>query len=570
MPAKFPVTALVLALGLSLALPGHSAEPAANKKPRPAASEAQEENLLPRTVFQSLLGEFALQRGDIRTGVEAWADLARRTRDPKVVARAVEVATLTRQFDLAVPLSTLWLEIEPESTRARQAQSSLLVLTGHLDELAPQLAILLKRDPGNLANNLLSLNRVLARHDDKKAVQRLVDQVAAPYDTLPEAHFAMAQAAADAGDDMRASSEIEKALLLRPDWEAAALARAQLQARHAAASAIPGLDDFVTRHPDAGTARLTLARLLIGEKRYADARQHFARLLEDNPENPDAIYAIAMLALQQGDTETGRQQLEKLLSTNFPDQSTVHFFLGQLDMERKKPDDALVHFMQVTSGRQYVAARASAAQILLQQGKPDAARELLHNTHGGSAEERTQLTLAEAQLLRDAGRASEAYDVLAQALGVQPDNPDLLYDAALTAERAGQPERLESHLQHLLSLYPDHAHALNALGYSWADRNVRLAEAYKMISRAMTLQPNDPFITDSLGWVQYRMGRLEEARITLERAYRIKADPEIAAHLGEVLWQLGHKDEAYTLLNEAARQNPGNEALAAALKKFQP
>ncbi|MDR0776682.1 MAG: tetratricopeptide repeat protein [Azonexus sp.] len=572
MHAKLPVTALALTLGLSLALPGYGAPPTAGKKPRSAAVEAQqqEEYLLPRVIFQSLLGEFALQRGETRIGVEAWADLAQRTRDPQVVARAVEVATLARQFDLAMQLSRLWLEIEPESTRARQAQSSLLVVTGRLDELAPQVAVLLERDPDNIANNLLHLNRMLARHSDKKAVQRLVDQLAAPYASLPEAHFAMAQAAANAGDELRASTEMEKALLLRPDWEAAALARAQLQARHSTASAISGLEDFVTRHPGAGEARLALARLLIGEKRYDDARQHFDRLLKDNPDNPAVIYPIAMLALQQGDAQTGRQQLEKLLGTNFPDQSMLHFFLGQLDQEQKKPDAALAHFMQVTTGNQVVAARARAAQILLQQGKPEEARELLHNTRGGSAEERTQLTLAEAQLLRDAGRLGEAYEVLAQALVAQPDNPDLLYDAALTAERAGKPELLESHLQHLLRLQPDHAHALNALGYSWADRNQRLPEAYELIARAVALQPDDPFIADSLGWVQYRLGRLEEALATLERAYGIKADPEIAAHLGEVLWQLDRKDEAKKLLADAIRQHPDSEVLAAAIKKLQP
>jgi tetratricopeptide (TPR) repeat protein len=531
--------------------------------------QQQEENLLPRTVFQSLVGEFALQRGDARTGVEAWTDLARRTRDPQVVARAVEVATLTRQFDLAAQLTRLWLEIEPDSLRARQAQSSLLVLAGKLDELAPQLATLLERDPGNIANNLLHLNRMLAQHSDKKAVQRLVDRLAEPYASLPEAHFAMAHAAANAGDDLRASTEMGKSLLLRPDWEAAALSRAQLQARRSAASAIAGLEEFVTRNPAASDARLTLARLLIGEKRYDDARQHFTRLLNDNPENPDVIYPVAMLALQQGDTQTGRQQLEKLLDTHFPDQSALHFFLGQLDQEQKKPEAALAHFMQVTSGNQYIPARARAAQILLQQGKPDEARELLHNTRGGSAEERTQLTLAEAQLLRDANRHGDAYGVLAEALKVQPDNADLLYDAALTAEHNGRSDLLESHLQHLLSLHPDHAHALNALGYSWAEHNRRLPEAYELIARAVALQPDDPFITDSLGWVQYRLSRLEEARATLERAYGIKADPEIAAHLGEVLWRLGRKDEARKLLTDAAREHPGNAVIAATIKKLQ-
>lgn len=565
MPAKFSASALTLALGLSLALPGLAAAPGKGEKPAAAS-----ENLLARTVFFSLLGDLALQRGDTRLAVDAWSDLAKRTRDPAALARAVEVAGFARQYERALELTGIWLEVEPDSTRARQTQSSLLVLANRLEELAPQLAILLERDKANLANNLLHLNRMLARHENKKAVQQLVEKLTAPYETLPESHFAVAQAAANAGDNMGALTAIEKALLLRPDWESAALARAQVQARQSNASAIASLEQFVERQPAAREARLTLARLLISEKRFSEARQHFDRLLKDNPDSPEIIYPIAMLALQQGDASTGRAQLERLLKTDFPDKSSVHFFLGQLDQEQKKPEAALEHYRQVTAGNQYIAARARSAQILLQQGKPEQARELLHNTRGGSAEERTQLTLAEAQLLRDADRHSDAYAVLAEALASQPDNTDILYDAALTAERSGRPDLLEKHLRHLLSLRPDHAHALNALGYSLADRNIRLDEAFELITRALTHLPDDPFITDSLGWVQYRQGRLEEALATLERAYRSKPDPEIAAHLGEVLWSLGRREEARRLLDEAVRQHPDNETLTGVIKKLLP
>ena len=571
MQPKFIAAALTIALGLthgglSLAA-GESATKSTGQRNSVRSSS---ENILARTVFQSLLGEFALQRGDLNIGVEAWADLALRTRDPKVLARATEVAGFARQYDRALELSRLWLEVEPDSTKARQTQSSLLVMANRLDELAPQLATLLEQDKANLANNLLHLNRMLARHGDKKAVQTLVDRVAAPYDSLPEAHFAMAQAAANAGDNLRALGESEKALQLRPDWETAALARAQLQARQSNLTAIDSLNDFVARHPTARDARLALARLLINEKRYDESRQHFDRLIKDNPDNPEVIYPVAMLALQQGDAETGRVQLEKLLKTEFPDKSTVHFFLGQLDQEQKKPEAALDHFRQVTAGDQYISARSRAAQILLQQGKPEEARELLHNTRGATSAERTQLVLAEAQLLREAGRLNDAYIVLESGLTSQPDNPELLYDAALTGERLGKPEILEIHLKHLLTLKPDHAHAMNALGYSWAERNLNLPEARELIGQALAQLPDDPFIMDSLGWVLYRQGNLAEALKTLEKAYAIKPDPEIAAHLGEVLWTLDRKDDARRLLKDAVRQHPDNEVLAGTIKKLAP
>ena len=569
MQLKRIAAALTVALGLTH---GGYVQAAGEAPAKPAgkrqSTQAASEDLLARTVFQALVGEFALQRGDTKLGSDAWADLAVRTRDPKVLARATEVAGFARQFDRALELSKLWLEVEPDSAKARQSQSSLLILSNRIEELAPQLSALLAQDKPNLANNLMHLNRMLARHTDKKAVQSLVDRLATPYGDMPEAHYAMAQAAANANDNLRALNETEKSLQLRPDWESAALARAQLQAQRSAQTAIDSLNNFVNANPSARDARLALARLLITEKRYDEARRHFDRLIKDNPDNPDVIYPVAMLALQQGDTTTGRTQLEHLLTTDFADKSTIHFFLGQLDQEQNKTEAAAEHYRQVIAGDQYISARSRLAQILLQQGKTNEARELLRNTRGNTAAERAQLVLAESQILREAGRHNDAYIALDSALTSQPDNPELLYEAALTAERIGKPEILETHLKHLLAIKPDHAHALNALGYSWTERNIRLQEAQELITKALNLTPEDPFIMDSMGWVLYRQGKLPEALQTLERAYRIRADPEIAAHLGEVLWTMNRKDDARRILQEASKAHPGNEVLSTTVKKF--
>ncbi len=566
MPIKLIVAALIIAFtGASQA-----ADPAVKQPPRKSQTSkpAGVEDTLGRTVFQALVGDIALQRGEVEMGVSAWADLAQRTRDPKVIARATEVAAIARKYDLAIELNKLWLEVDPESVKAQQTQSSLMVLSNRLDDLAPQLATVLEQDKASLPANLMHLNRVLSRHGDKKSVQRLVDRLASPYDQVPEAHFAMGQAAANASDFMRAQSEFEKALLLRPDWEPAALARAQIQARQSSQTAITSLSDFVERYPNARDARLALARLLISEKQYDAARVQFDRLIQDNPDNPEVIYPVAMLALQQGDTTTGRAQLEKLLNSDFPDKSTLHFFIGQIDEDKKQLEPALQHYRQVTVGEQYINARARAAQILLKLGRPEEAREMIRGTQASSNTERTQLTLAESQLLRESGKHTEAYALLESALSKQPDNTELLYETALTSERLGKTDVLEKHLKHLLEIKPDHAHALNALGYSFAERNIRLNEAHQLITHALSLAPQDPFIMDSMGWVLYRQGKLNEALTTLETAYKIKADPEIAAHIGEVLWALNRKDEARTLLRDAAKKNPDNEVLSSAIKKL--
>lgn len=535
----------------------------------PTASSPNDQTA--RTVFQVLVGELALQRGESDLGVSAYADLAQRTRDPRVLERAVEIAGFVRQFDLAYDLAKVWVNVEPASLKARQTLTTLLVLLNRTDELLPQLnALLLQDKEENLGDNLLRINRMLLRHSDHQAVQRLVEKIAAPYPRVPEAHFVLATAAANAGDTTRARSAIDTALRLRPDWELAALLRAQLQVRQGPQEAINNLDAFVQQHPTAKDAHLTLARLLIAEKRYDESRRHFNLLLQDSPDNPEILYPAAMLALQQNDLRNGRLYLEKLLQSTFPDKSTAHFFLGQVAEEDKDNDNALAHYHQVTTGDQFIPARARAAQLLARQGRFTEARRFLTDVPGRTAQEQVQLALAESQLLRERKYYSDAYAVLDKALSQQPDNPELLYDAALMAERIGRLDVLELRLQHLLQLKPDHAHGLNALGYSWAERNVRLPEAYALVSRALTLAPDDPFIMDSLGWVLYRQGKLDESFKALDQAYARQADPEIAAHLSEVLWSLDRKDDARRLLRDAAHRHPDNDVLSTAIRKYLP
>lgn len=571
----------ILAAALALLFSGlvHATEPLAAKtsarrpapvKEAPPAESDEAASLPGRVVFQVLAGELALQRGKIETALAAYTDLARRTRDPQVLERATEIAGAARQLELARELAELWVQADPSSQKARQSLTALLVLLNRLDELAPQLSALLEQDKANLRDNLLRLHRMLARHPDRVAVQHLINRVAAPYRDLPEAHYAMATAAANAGDQPRALAEIAETLKKKPDWEMAALLRAQLQARESNLEAIDGLARFLGDNPGATEARLALARLLIAEKRYDESRQHFNRLLRDHPDSPEVIYPIAMLALQQNDLATGKTQLEKLLQGEFPDKSTIHFFLGQIEEEQKRADAALEHYRQVSAGDQYIPARARSAQLLTRAGKFEEARRLLRDTPARSEPEQIQLLLAESQLLRDAHHYEEAYSLLAGALAKRPDNIDLLYESALMADRLGRFDALEARLKRLLEIKPDHAHGLNALGYSLAERNLRLGEAHELIQRALALAPEDPFIMDSLGWVLYRQGKLDESLKVLRQAYGRKPDPEIAAHLGEVLWALDRKEDARRLLREAASKDPDNEVLTAAVRKFLP
>lgn len=545
------------------------AVPAAAPSTKAAATPASP---VGQVVYQVLLGELALQRGNTDLAVDAYADLAVKTRDPKVLERATEVASFARRFDVANELARLWLEVDPDSTTARQTLTAVLILQGNAEALGPQISYLLEKDKANLTDNLLRLNRMLARYQDKPAVYRMLTGVLKPYDGIAEAHYALATAAYHAGEQQAALAEIDKVLALRPDWDAAALFQAQLLARQSPATGLASLERYLAKNPGAKDVRLSLARGLVAEKRYDDAQKHFKRLLSDSPESPELLYPVAVIALQQNDVATAEPLLKKVLAKGEPsEQGVAAYYLGQIAEDRKANDEAAGYYRQVVSGDQYAPAQIRVAALLAKQGGGlDAATRHLQESARRYPPAETPFLVAEAELLRDAGRTAEALALLEKALAKKPDQPEVLYDAAMLAEKLDRMDVVEANLRRVIELRPDNAHAYNALGYSLADRSLRLDEARTLIERAHALAPDDPFIMDSLGWVLYRQGNLNGALDYLQRAYAIKSDAEIAAHLGEVLWRLDRRDEARRIWSEAQKRHPGSTILEEVRRKFAP
>jgi tetratricopeptide (TPR) repeat protein len=559
-----PVFSLVLVLAGTWAWAQAPAAPPASVK---------EEDRLPKQemtgqiLYQFLFAEIAAQRGQLGVSAGAFLDLAKSTRDPRIARRAAEIAFHARQYDAALEASRLWLALDPESTQARQMLSTLLLASGRIEELAGSLARDLATDPARAGDALINLARAFSRYPDKLAIQRLFDELTQPYLGLAEAHLVRAQVAIGAGDGARARDEIDQALKLRPAWELAALFKTELLPKGAAQ--LDFLHAWLTANPGARDARLAYARGLVSEKRYDAARSEFRRLLAANPDSPDMLYALGILSLQVDDAGEAEQSLKRFVEVGRGDLNPARFYLGQIADQAGRLDDALGWYDQVVAGEHVVPALVRAAQILSRQNKLDAARERLATARANAPAE-LRLLVAEAQLLRDAGRHEDAFAFLAKALEVQPDDPDLLYETALAAEKLGYLDVLERHLLHLIALKPDSPQGYNALGYSFAERNLRLDEAAQLIDKALSLTPDDPFILDSKGWVLFRQGKSAAALEALQKAFAGKPDPEIAAHIGEVLWSLGRANEAKAVWRDATKAHPANEVLTATIKRFVP
>lgn len=527
------------------------------------------QELTAQTLYQYLVGEIALQRNQPELAAEALLDLAKNSRDPRLAQRATETAIQGRQATQAADAATLWQALEPDSPQAIQAAAALLLNSGRLVEARPYLEKIIAGGEESRASGFLHLNQMLGRQRNREAVLELVRHLASAYPESVEGHYAVAQAAWNASRRDEALSELSQAENLRPGWEPAALFHAQILQQSSNAETMDFLRDFLRQYPKSKDVRLTYARLLVNEKLYTQARAEFQHLMNNDPGNPDAAFAIGLLALQEGDLEAADHYLRQALTGGHKDGDTVRFYLGQAAEESKRWDEAATWYGSVERGEQYLNARIRHAGLMSKQGKLTEARHHLHQTRTQQDRQRALLIQAEAQLLREAKLYQETFDVLGKGLEKQPDQPDLLYDHAMAAEKLDLLDIMEKDLRRLIQLQPDNAHAYNALGYSLADRNLRLDEARELVEKAAELKPEDPFIMDSLGWTYFRLGQHVRAIELLRRAHALGNDPEIAAHLGEVLWTQGQHDEARKVWQSALKRAPENEVLRNVMHKHQ-
>jgi len=537
-------------------------------EPEPIAKNLPAQELTAQILYQILLAEIAVQRENFPLGASAYLDLAKTTRDPRIAQRAAQIAMHARDFNAALQASNLWVETDPESSTARQMLIGVLSTSNNLNELTPHITKLFSNEGTSVGASILSLSRLFANYPDKKAVLKEVEQVTEPYANLPETHFTRAHAAFNAGENQRGLESIDKALEMRPDWDHAVMLKSQLQRAGSPEKSVDTLRRYVNSHPKAREVRQQYASALASTGKFPEARAEFQQLMQDSAGNLDDVYAVAVLSLQLQDYTLAEETLRKLIENDYRESNSARFYLGQIEEERKKLDEAIGWYSKITAGPQYIGAQLRIARLLGQQGKLAEARQYLHQIKAADSDQHVQLVLAEAQLLREFAQPQTAYDFLEAKLAKEPNQPEILYESALLADKLGKYDVLETKLRKLIKLKPEHAHAYNALGYSFAERNQRLPEAQELINKALKISPDDPFIIDSLGWVLFRLGDNAAALSQLQRAFSMRSDPEIAAHLGEVLWASGQRDEARKVISEAVKTNPDNVMLLEVIKRL--
>ncbi|MFG6448954.1 tetratricopeptide repeat protein [Roseateles sp. BYS180W] len=549
------------------------------------SSELKNSRLDAPMFYQLLLGELELNAGQPGTAYQLLLDAARRTSDEALFQRVVQIALQERAGDQAVIAARAWRDARPESTEAHRTLLQLLsALNRHSDIPAAFKALLAASPASQRAGMILSLPSLFTRSADGKQALELMQPLLR--DAQGQADTRLAALSTEARLALGAQRPDQALALTRnivneyPQRDEGLQLALELLPQRAEAEAL--IQNALRQNPARSDLRLAYGRALGRAQRSADAVVQLRQVTEQQPRQAAAWMALAALELDlqhASAAEAALQQLQTLLDR--PEgaedlgEATLPDVRRQLLLMRAQAAEQRGNFAQAE--QQLAAVQDSEpsadliyrrASLAARQGQLERGLSLIRELPQRSAQEQRTRLLAEVQLLREQRQWQAAYQLLDQAVQQQPKDVDLLYEQAMMAEKIDRLDDMERQLRRVIELKPDHHHAYNALGYSLAERGLRLNEARELIVKALSFSPREPFIVDSLGWVEFRLGRLKEAETLLRQAYSSRPDPEIAAHLGEVLWVQQRQDEARAIWDEGLKRDPSNEALRATLKRL--
>ncbi len=524
-------------------------------------------------LYEILAGEIAGKEGRIDAATEHYLKASKLSNDPKIAARTARIAAFSQDFDVALKAAKRWVALEPDSIEANQVAGLLMVRNGQPIEAAHYLGKVIElggKDKYELSFARISL--LMARQTVSDAELKTMALLRDRFPDVSHAHRSYAEVAYRAGKFEQALTEAQRALDLDPDDRAARILKNRvLLAMGRVDEALDGMRRMVAESPDDPELVHALARMLVQANRYEEAHQQYQRALALQPGNFDILYSLSLLEVELKRYDDAVRNLQKLAKspTHADD---AYYYLGRVEEERQHYDLAMGWYLRIKSGERVLDAQTRVAAILARLGKRRQAIEHLQKLRQSTNDEAAlvRLDLAEGDIYREAGDYQRAYDFFTRVLEKRPNNIDLLYARAMTAEKLGHTEWLERDLKTIIELEPDNATALNALGYTLADHGRQLDEALGYIKRALAIRPDDAAILDSMGWVNYRLGNLEEAEKYLVRALNKLEDPEIASHLAEVQFERGKRDKAIETVQKGLKVAPEDARLLQLKRKIGP
>jgi len=518
-------------------------------------------------VYKFLLAEIAAQRGDFNSAGHIYLDLAKQTHSISLAERATRIAGSSRNGRVALDSAKVWNSLDPKSIQAQQILAELYITSGNLSKAKPIVKKLLEQDTYR-GGGFLYLNSILAKVVNKKNALRFIIDIAEPYSNSKEARFAVAHAAYFANNKKLANSELVKIKKIDPKWQTAALFEGYIIGLKSQRKAENFYISYLKKYPEANEVRLEYAKLLTNQKKYNLAKDEFLKIVNSSLASAEISFTVSLLAIELGDHSLAENFLMQSLERGYPEPEQIYIYLARIEDTKGNYSEALTWLNKINSGPFFIESKILAAELIAKYEDNEQAIESLDQYNNLTPRVKLQLFRAKLSILYSDNKDNEAYELIKKEGKNFQDSPEFKYDYAMLAEKMGNAVLMEQLLREAIKIKPDYAVAYNALGYSFADRNIKLDEAKINIEIALSLEPENHYIIDSMGWVQYRLGNIDAALDFLRKAYAIKKDPEISAHLGEVLWEANKIDEAKQIWKESLQQYPDNKILLRTVKKY--
>jgi len=521
-----------------------------------------QENAFSEDAYNLLVGEIAIYRGQTDLAVQSYLNVAKSQDNPEIAERAVRVAVFGQDLEAATEAAQRWIELAPDRAEARQIIAAIYIRQDKADEAFKYLDGIIQTSEISDAELFGSLLNVLAREKNISTVLVVTRKISQKYSHRAHAQFLHGMLAAQGDQSVEALEYLDKALASE-NIEGAHNARAKLLIKLGRREeAVISLQKAVLARPDDQRLGLTYARLLVDVKQYEKARVEFEKLHRASPDDVDLLYTLGLLSLESQRLDDAEKYMLKLVKMN-QRAGEAQYYLGRVKEGQGRYQKAIDWYRQVHVGEYLFDAKLRIADLLSESGRYGEAHDHLDAMLKGSQSNGSlvRIYLSKGELLRSETRYEEAVQVYTTALAIVPGNSDLLYARAMISERIGRLDILEADIREILKTEPNNAHALNALGFTLADQTDRYAEAYDYLKRAIEIRPDDPAIIDSFGWVNYRLGKYDEAIRLLRKALSRLDDSEIAAHLGEVLWVSGAQEEAKKVWKKALKKSKNDAAL---------
>lgn len=511
------------------------------------------------TLYSLLSAELAGQRNRLDIALDNYVTQAINTQDPGISERAFRIAEYLGADQAALDTSLIWVKNAPDDIEAQRAAAIQLARNGRYDESLVYMEKVLQAK-GDTHFDFLALAAIETDAETRAGLQKSFDSLLAKHPDNGQLIFGKALLMQQDGDAEGALKLLEKNPPQNGEIAPILLRARLLQSLNRGDEALPLLKKSVSQYPDDKRLGLTYARTLVEQNRMAEAKVQFASLVEQYPEDDELRFSLALVCLEGKSWDEAEGYLQELIERDSHVDS-AHLNLGRIAEERNDPEGALVEYALVGPGNEYLPAQLRQADILISHGRGAEASKKLALARDAQPDYAIQLYLIEAETLAANNQTDRAWNTLQQALKQYPDDLNLLYSRAMLAEKRNDLEQMERDLRAIIQREPDNAMALNALGYTLSDRTTRYAEAKALIQQAYDLSPDDPAVLDSLGWVNFRLGNLDEAERLLRQALERFPDQEVAAHLGEVLWANGKQREAKKIWGTFLKENPDSPIL---------